>query len=307
MRFALVAALAAGAALAGDVVEVANRDLDELSGLAVSRRDATVLWGHNDTGGGAVLYRIGPSGEDLGGFPVEGARAYDWEDIAAFEHDGAPALLVADTGDNFALRSEASLYAVSDPGREGAPALLWRLRFRYPDGARDCEAAAVDMAAREVLLVSKRDARPRLYRVPLPQRTPQGVQTAEFLGEVGGLPEPAASLGTLLAWLSPYRDSPTALAVSRDGLTAVLVTYRRAYLYRREPSMGWAKAFEKPVASLQLPPGLDQVEAAALSPDGRELIVGSEGSPARFARIALPQDATLSRPRASARTEPRMS
>lgn len=289
MRFALVAALAGGAVLAADVVEVANLDLDELSGLAVSRRDATVLWGHNDTGGGAVLYRIGPSGEDLGAIAVEGARAYDWEDLAAFEHDGAPALLVADTGDNFALRSEATLYAVSDPGREGAPALLWRLRFRYPDGARDCEAAAVDMAAREILLVSKRDARPRLYRVPLPQRTPQAVQTAEYLGEVGGLPQPAASLGEILfAWFSSYRDSPTALAVSRDGLTAVLVTYRQAYVYRRAPAVAWAQAFEKPVALLALPPALEQVEAAALSPDGRELIVGSEGSPARLARLALP-------------------
>ena len=265
-------------------MDVANRDLDELSGLAVSRADASVLWGHNDTGGGAVLYRIGLAGEDLGALPIEGARAYDWEDIAAFEHAGRPALLIADTGDNFALRPDASLYAVSDPGREGTPVLLWRLRYRYPDGARDCEAVAVDPVGRDILLVSKRDDPPRVYRLPLPERAPEGVQRAEFLGELRGLPP----LDFRARWLRAYRDSPTALDISRDGATAVLITSHLAYVYRRAAGATWAQAFERPAASFELPP-LYQIEAAALTPDGREVIVGSEGRPGRLAHIALPQ------------------
>ena len=286
MRLAVLL-LACGTALGAEPVELASPDIDELSGLAVSRADATLLWGHNDTGGGSRLYRIGMNGEDLGAASIPAAQSNDWEDIAAFDHAG-PALLVADTGDNFELRSFVTLYAVRDPGRRGAPALLWRLDFRYPDGARDCEAVAVDPADRAVLLVTKRDERPRVYRLPLPEATPRALQTAEFLGEAAGLP-PAPTLGQKLkAPLSVYVDSPVALDISRDGRTAALVTGRHAYLYRRAPEGTWAQAFAAAPVVVALPP-IEQVEAAALSADGRELIVGSEGRPGRLARIALPQ------------------
>ena len=280
--------LASAVAPAADTFELANPDLDELSGLAVSRADATLLWGHTDTGGGRRLYRIGLDGADLGSVRVDGAQASDWEDIAAFEDAGGPALLIADTGDHFALRSWPTLYAVRDPGRRGQPTLLWRLDFRYPDGARDCEAVAVDPVDRVILLVTKRDARPRLYRLALPDGRLAARPTAEFLGEVAGVP-PAPDLARLLtAPLARFDDSPTALDISRDGRTAVLVTPRNAYVYRRRTGADWAQALGQPPAVVPLPP-IDQIEAAALSADGRELFVGSEGRPGRLARIALPQ------------------
>ncbi len=281
-------ALTAAAAVGALGVELANPDIDELSGLAVSHADATLLWGHNDTGGGRRLFRIGLDGADLGSARIPGAQSSDWEDIAAFEDAGGPALLIADTGDNLAIRSWPSLYAVRDPGRRGEPTLLWRLDFRYPDGARDCEAVAVDPVDRVILLVSKRDERPRLYRLPLPQRPPQSPQTAEFLGEVAGVPAPPGLGRILKAPLRRFDDSPTALDISRDGRTAVLVTPRNAYVYRRETGMDWAQTFGRPPAVVPLPE-IDQIEAAALSADGRELFVGSEGRPGWLARIALPQ------------------
>jgi hypothetical protein len=280
--------LACGAALGADTLELANPDIDELSGLAVSHADATLLWGHNDTGGGRRLYRIGLNGEDLGSVRVVGADSSDWEDIAAFDDDGGPALLIADTGDNFALRSWPALYAVRDPGRRGEPVLLWRLDFRYPDGAHDCEAVAVDPRDRAILLVTKREAPPRLYRLPLPQGAPPARQTAEFLGEVAGLPPMPTLRQRLTAPFAFLRDSPAALDISRDGLAAVLVTGRQAYVYRRATGMDWAAALARTPVAVPLP-DFKQIEAAALTKDGRELIVGSEGRPGRLARIALPQ------------------
>lgn len=280
-------ALAAGLALAADapIVELANGRLDELSGLAVSRADPQVLWGHNDTGGGAFLFRFGPRGEDLGRLPLAGVQSHDWEDLAAFEHAGAPALLIADTGNNLATRAVVTLYAVSDPGRSGEPRLLWRLPFRFPDGARDCEAVAVDPLAREILLVSKRDTPPRLYRLPLPASTPAEAQHAEFLAELAGWP---ARNG--LSLLRFFADSPTGFDISRDGTRAAIVTPTHAYLYRRAAGVPWAQALQRAETALPLPTRqLDLIESVAFSADGRELIIGSEGLPARVVRIALPQ------------------
>jgi hypothetical protein len=285
MRTVLLAlALAVPAARGADgIVELANGAIDELSGIVVSRADPQVLWGHNDTGSGPYLFRIGHAGEDLGATPVGGVRASDWEDIAAFEHPGGAALLIGDIGNNLAMRSVLTLYAVSDPGRAGAPRLLWRLAFRFPDGARDCEALAVDPVDRSILLVTKRDTPPRVYRLPLPERTPGETQVAEFVTELADWP-PAAG------WLKRFANSPTALDISRDGSRAVLVTPSRAYVYRRMPGASWALALRHPTATLELPAHrLGQIEAAAFSADGRELIVGSEGRPGRLARIALPQ------------------
>jgi hypothetical protein len=288
MRGAALLLACCGPALAADAFELANPDIDELSGLAVSRADATLLWGHNDTGGGRRLYRIGLDGADLGGVRIDGVQSSDWEDIAAFEDVGGAALLIADTGDNFAMRSWPVLYAVRDPGRRGRPVLLWRLDFRFPDGAHDVEAMAVDPRDRAILLVTKRDARPRLYRLALPEGPPATRPTAEFLGEVAGLPTGPTLIERLGSPFASFRDGPSALDISRDGATAVLVTLRHAYVYRRAPGMDWARAFGGAPAVLALP-DLKQVEAAALSVDGRELFVGSEGRPGRLARIALPQ------------------
>lgn len=92
-----------------DGARVRNPALDELSGLAISHADPTLLWGHNDSGDGPNLFRIGVNDEDYGRIAVAGARAVDWEDIAAFDWQGQPALLVADTGENTARREVVTL------------------------------------------------------------------------------------------------------------------------------------------------------------------------------------------------------
>jgi dipeptidyl aminopeptidase/acylaminoacyl peptidase len=280
--------LACAPALAADVVDLASPRIDELSGLAVSRADPTVLWGHNDTGAGPVLYRIGPDGADLGAVMLRDARAADWEDIASFDHRGQPALLIADVGDNFAIRGLSTLYAVSDPGRSGEPALLWRLDFRYPDGSRDCEAVAVDSVNREILLVSKRDVPPRLYRLPLPERTPGAPLTAEYLGEIPDLPRVTLGERAAAPLKSRYVHAPVGLDISRDGTAAVLLTARHAYLYRRLPGGSWLEAFAGPATVLPLP-DITRVEAVAFAADGRALFVGAEGRPGRLAFLPIPQ------------------
>lgn len=281
----LVPCVAAGQVL--EEGEVQSPDVDELSGLAVSRADPTILWGHNDSGDGPVLYRIGLHGEDLGSVLVKNAQAGDWEDIAAFDDATGPALLVADTGDDFGFRAYSTLYAVRDPGKGGDARLLWRLDFQFPDGEHDCEAVAVDPLTREILLLTKRDRPARLYRLPLPQRPPEGRQTAEFLGEIAPLP-----VAPLKAYLnaplrSRFSHMPTALDISHDGLTAVILTPRNAYVFRRRAGESWLGPFQRGVAGLPLP-DLKQAEAAALAPDGKSFYVGSEGRPGRWARIELP-------------------
>jgi hypothetical protein len=276
-------ALLAASALEG-VVIVAHPGVDELSGLAVSRADPALLWGHNDTGHGPELYRIGLDGADLGRVTVPNALSGDWEDIASFSDARGPALLIGDVGDNLRMRSYVTLYAVRDAGRDRPVQLLWRMDVNFPDGPRDCESLAVDPLSREILLLSKRDDPPRLYRVPLPAQAPKGRQIAEFVGTLAPMPR----LTGAERLTARYVHMPTAMDISADGLTAVIVTLRDAYVYRRRAGESWATLFARGTAPLPLPAAFESTEAAALSPDGRVLYLGSEGEPGRLLRIDLP-------------------
>jgi len=274
---------------------VQSNAIDELSGLAVSQADPGLLWGHNDSGDSARLFRIGPHGEDLGDARVPGASAVDWEDIASFVWEGEPALLIGDIGDNNANRDHLTLYAVRDPGAIGDLKLLWTLDFRYPDGPRDCEGIAVDPIENSIILISKRDHPQHLYRIPLPVAAPApgAMALAEALGDVTTLPH--ASLSDLVnSPLYLIFDGPTALDISRSGRFAVVTTYKDAFLYRRAQGQSWREVFSSIPERVKLP-HLEQTEAGAISADETALWISGEGEHPPILRVPLPRMTNPSR------------
>ncbi len=135
----------------------------ESSGVAVSRRQAGILWTHNDSGHENQLYAVNQQGDVLATFRVPGATNIDWEDIALGPCPGRSGgcLYIADTGDNFRRRDSVSIYIVPEPNasvdrRSGVrnTERARRIDFRYEDGPHDVEAMAVGPSG-EILLVSK--------------------------------------------------------------------------------------------------------------------------------------------------------
>ena len=113
---------------------VADPTASELSGLVRSRSQADLLWSHDDSGAGPVLYGLRADGRVAARPTVTAAQAEDWEDIAAGPGPGGqPLLYVGDIGDNAARRASIDVYRVPEP-RVGAAATApaARLRLRYP-------------------------------------------------------------------------------------------------------------------------------------------------------------------------------
>lgn len=271
---------------APSVVVIDNAEIDEASGLAVSRRDANLLWLHNDSGGAASLFAIDTRGRGQRSVDIEGARNVDWEDLDAFTLDGVPRLLIADVGDNNAVRPAVQLYWVEEPVAETNVAAASVLTLVYPDGPRDVEGVAVDAAARQVYLLSKRDAPPRLYRVALDMSATTPV-TAEYLGTVTSIPPPTTDDLQADPEFGQYRSQPTAMSVSADGRRIVVTTYKDSYLYRRSGDEAWIDALNRTPEVIDVPQ-FRQTEAAGVTVDGRTLFVASEQLPAPLARIELP-------------------
>lgn len=278
------ATAATSGASGGPVVaaKLAGTPQGEASGLAASRLTPGVVWTHDDSGGAPELYAFGPDGAKRGTLRLSGVENADWEDLASFERDGQAWLLVADVGDNGAIRKTVRLHLVAEPPAAAlSPAgpvsvnPAFSLTVRYEDGPRDCEGVAVDPQEGMVYLLSKRDPQARLYGVPLAPAT--GTVVARFLGVVSRPAAPSDVDALLRTLLGPRLDWPTALDFSADGRTAVVLTYAGVFLFPRSPGESWAAALSHPPHPLR-PHGLRQAEGACLTADGRAVLVVSEGT-----------------------------
>lgn len=286
MTLSVLAACSAGdgrgASLSGLLIDP---QLDEISGLAASRRHPGVLWLHDDGDNPARLFAIDTRGRRQATFRVEGVPKTDWEDIAAFELDGRRYLMIADVGDNGGLRRSLQLHVFEEPARLANARLrpAWSIAFRWPDGARDCEAVAVDAARRQVLLVSKKRQPPELFALPLKPSGP-GLQTARPVAHLAGVPQPDAETLARAPRRARLYSQVTAADVSPDGRTLAVMTYRHLLLYRRGPRDRWRTAVARPPQVRALP-ALPQPEALGWAVDGRSLFATGEFVPVPLYRI----------------------
>ena len=254
--------------------------LSEASGLAASRRHRDVLWLHDDGGNPARLFAVSTRGQRLATLRLEGVPKTDWEDIAAFELDGRAYLLVADVGDNGGLRKTLQLHVVEEPARIENARLkpAWSIAFRWPDGARDCEAVAVDAERGQILLVSKKRQPPELFTLPL-QPTGTDLLTATRVGLLAGVPQADAEMRRRSPRRARLASQVTAADVSPDGRTLAVMTYQSLLLYPRGTRQGWAEAIVRPPTTSLLP-WLPQAEALGWATDGRGLYATGEFVPA---------------------------
>jgi hypothetical protein len=280
-RDAAPAAASGSGSLTGVLLD---SQLAEISGLAPSRRHRNVLWLHDDGGNPARLFAVRPDGDRLATLRIEGVTKTDWEDMAAFRLDGRDYLLIADTGDNGGLRRTLQLHVVEEPARLENARLkpAWSVAFRWPDGARDCEAVAVDERAGQILLISKKRQPPEVFTLPL--RARPGVQTAQRIGRLAGVPQPTARELRANAKQARIMNQVTSADTAPDKRTLAVLTYRNVLLYSRRDGESWARAVARTPRVIELP-WIPQAEAVGWKADGKALYATGEFIPAPLYRI----------------------
>ncbi len=193
--------------------------ITESSGVAVSRQHAGVLWTHNDSGDGPLLYAVSMNGTLLARFAVRNADAIDWEDIALgpCPQSDEPCLYVGDTGDNLRRRGNVHVYIIPEPrdlSVEGGRGVVEArtLTLRYQDGPHDVEALAITPTGMLILATKGRSGPIALYRVMRDDLESGSLRLAPWL-----------SLDT--AHQRAIGHQVTGAAVSPDGTRLVLRTY----------------------------------------------------------------------------------
>lgn len=284
---------------------VRDTDLTELSGLAASGRSPGVLWAVNDSGHAPALHAVGPEGQDLGTFPLEGldealSAASDTEDIAVSQG----MVYVADIGDNDNNRGQVAVYRFPepDPADPGPIRDVEVLRLRYPDGPRDAEALLVDPVSGELVIIDKSfriasggaailaAAEAHVYVAEPPFDT-AGVTTLQAVGAVAlddlatrTTAEPVENQASLYG----LTGVATAADIRSDGAVIAIRTYGTVWLFDRAEGQSIVQALAG--APCEAPTlAEDQGESMAFLPgDGLTLVTGSEGANPELHRIARP-------------------
>ncbi len=256
-----------GYVLADDVVEA--------SGLAMSEQNPDVVWTHNDSGGGNVIYALRTDGTLLGTYRLGTGFLTDAEDIAIGPGPapGVDYVYVGDIGDNDNVRAAIRVKRVPEPVVDAYqdPVNLTldnvdTITLVYPTGPdapgqKDAETLFVDTNG-DLYIVTKRNFPNRVYRATFPQST-SAAMTLEW---VATLP---ASTG--LNWI-------TGGDCSRDGRWIVVRNDRAvdyANVWHRKPGEDIGAVLESTscLIALQSEP---QGEAIAWEPDGLGFLTVSE-------------------------------
>lgn len=251
--------------------KLTSPQINESSGLAKSNRQPGLFWTHNDSGDSARLFAFDDQGRVCGGCALAGVQAIDAEDMASFVQDGVPRLVFADIGDNQSRRQQIRLYFFDEPDPSDQSVIrdYQCLDVAYPDGARDCEALAVDAAAGLVTLVSKSFLPlATVHQLDLPPRKPGRDSN------VDGQPVTLRSVGRLAL--------PLVTGMDRDEQSGEMVVINYLQLFRF-PVAADGRWWQGTSRTTDLP-RWRQIEAVATDHQGRAWIT-SEGSPAPWGSV----------------------
>ena len=268
--------------------------INEVSGLAASRKNSKVLWTHNDNGDSPRIFAINTRAKLLGIYNLKrGVQAVDWEDVAVGPGPvtGAHYLYIGDIGDNSSTRDTIRVYRVAEPvvnnadnppNPSSAPSFditngIAKFTFRYPDGKHNAESLMIDPISRDLFIIAKTLVRPdssnmrRVYvcrRAALvPNQTNTLIHVASVVSRFPG----------------STSNKPTAADISADGsligmkTAGDLSTGCDVFIWRRNPGTTVEQTLQaNPLAPFHgtKVPG----EALAFAADGKGYYAMSEGT-----------------------------
>jgi hypothetical protein len=227
------------------------------------------------------------NGEKRGTWHVTGAKAHDWEDIAAGPGTGGAGqsyLYIGDIGDNSKKRDEIIVYRVAEPVVAAADADTDRnepqqtepaeaIHLRYPDGAHNAEALAIHPSTGDLYIITKTGGSTpsSVYKLAAPFST----STVNTLQKVGSLSTPGFYPGMI-----------TGADISPDGRKIILCDYFNAYELSLSGSKGgkFDDIWKQPIAIVGLG-ARAQGEAICYRLDGQAILATSEGSHAALVKV----------------------
>ncbi len=148
--------------------------ITEASGIAQSKSNPGYLWVEQDSGNPPAIYLLSHDGFVKDSVRIVGPSNRDWEDmaLAAGPVPGKNYIYIAELGDNNAVYPTYSFYRFEEPlPDQDEVTAVDTIKFTYPDESHDAEAFLVDNNTKDIYIITKRDAKSKVYRLAYPQST----------------------------------------------------------------------------------------------------------------------------------------
>jgi len=241
---------------------IENDELNEASGLVVSRQNANFLWSHNDSGDKARLFVMDKTGTHVAEFVLIGVKARDWEDIAMYYDSTTKKnyVFLADIGDNEAVHDTNYIYRFEEPNilTSKKPIPIKKIdviKYSYPEKQRDAETLIIDPTNGDIVIISKREDNVFLYITPQPK------DFSKFIT--------LKKIGTL-----PFHNI-VAGDISPDGKEILIKDYDNIYYWKNESNQSIKEVLMFPATRLPYE-SEPQGEAIAWDPKGKGFYTLSE-------------------------------
>ena len=284
-----------------------DKRITESSGVVTAQADpdgaaSNAIWTLNDSGGAAMLFRVGFKGQTQATLILNGCKNRDWESMCRVVVDGKNHLAVGEVGDNLKKNLSCKIYVVPEPDVKPKFDSAGKLRvqefeskfktitFTYRDGPKNCEAMSYNTEDKSYWFVEK------VY-VDDSRKKPPGIYV---------LPDPLAAKS------KPGEDKPgivkpknvakrvasfsvrnvTGMAFSPDNQRLVIRNYFGAWLYEKADGKTWVETVNKTKAKVITLPLQSQGEAICFTADSKSLLLTSEFANAIIwqVRVENPKD-----------------
>jgi hypothetical protein len=265
------------------IARITSKDINESSGLAVSRCQPDVFWTHNDSGDGPFIYAFNSNGESLGTFKIPNVKNIDWEDMATIRTpDGECFLFIGEIGDNELKRDVHEIYRLPEPlvtrkasvPSKVAPEMTSEpefIHFRYPDARYNAEALFVEPTSQTIYVVSKQFSGPATVYKLQPDFANPSTQSAVKITEIS---LPASPVGLV-----------TGGSISPDGKHVVLCDYYAGYEFiLPAEAKEFDEIWKKPPLAFDLGPRTVG-ESIAFGDDANTIYATTEGRNAPLIRV----------------------
>jgi hypothetical protein len=168
-----------------------DKRLNEISGIAESRKKPGFFWMHNDSGDSSRFFLVSKNGSVQRTVSFNDFL-FDCEDIASgIGAKPGRYVYLGDIGDNFFFRSSIHIYVFNEDsllmGNEANIKInnYRKISLRYPDGAHDAETLIVDPIDSTLYVITKSGANADIYGIPLKRLFKSSTATMKKFGTIG--------------------------------------------------------------------------------------------------------------------------